>query len=545
MPTPNAEHTEETTEMSPADTVLFARTIHTLRTGAPVEALALRDGRVTAVGDARSIKTEIGGATDVIDLGDATLTPGLIDGHIHPVLGLKMTAGHDLSSVTNLDELAVALRAAPRNDGWVLGWGLDPNVFGDRPITHAPIVEALGDYVPVFIYLFDAHSALASPAALHAAGVSGPRPFAGNAEIVCTDGIPTGHLLELEAVELVDGALPNEPATARRRRLHEVLTAMAQSGITSGNAMDFEADSGELVAALEDSGDLPIRLRFAPFCMPGTDRAQLDHIVELQRRGGRRWRVDGVKFMIDGTIDGGTAWLEHADAHGESTAPLWPDPAEYREAVRYLAARGVPTVTHAIGDAGIRYALDTLADTPATPTGVRHRIEHIETLPDDLVSRFAATGVVASMQPNHCTLYTRGDQSDNWSVRLGTERANRAFRTRDIRDSGALLALGSDWPVAPFDPRKILADAQLRRRAGHLDEIPVCPEQGLTASMALEGYTSHAARAQGSADAGWIGVGARADFTAFAVDPLTAPPDELADAPVVATMVDGRFVFRA
>ncbi len=96
--------------------------------------------------------------------------------------------------------------------------------------------------------------------------------------------------------------------------------------------MDFEADSGELVAALEDSGDLPIRLRFAPFCMPGTDRAQLDHIVELQRRGGRRWRVDGVKFMIDGTIDGGTAWLEHADAHGESTAPLWPDPAEYREA---------------------------------------------------------------------------------------------------------------------------------------------------------------------------------------------------------------------
>lgn len=531
--------------MSPADTVLLARTIHTLHTGTPVEAVAITAGRVTGVGDARTIKTHIGGATEVIDLGDATLTPGLIDGHIHPVLGLKMTAGTDLSAVTDLDELVLALRAAPRNDDWVLGWGLDPNVFGDRPITSAPIVEALGERAMAFIYLFDAHSAVASPAALRAAHVDGPRDFAGNAEIVCADGTPTGHLLELEAIETLDGVLPAETPEARRIRLRGVLTAMAQAGITSGNAMDFEADSGELVAALEDSGELPMRLRFAPFCMPGTDRAQLDHIVDLQRRGGRRWRVDGVKFMVDGTIDGGTAWLEHADTHGESTAPLWPDPAEYREAVRYLARRGVPTVTHAIGDAGIRYALDTLAGVEMPTSGARHRIEHIETLPDDLVGRFAELGVVASMQPNHCTLYTRGDQTDNWSLRLGKERADRAFRTRDIRDTGAVLALGSDWPVAPFEPRTILADAQLRRRAQHFDDVPVCPEQGLTARMALEGYTSHAARAEGAADAGWIGVGARADFTAFAVDPLVAPPDELIDAPVTATVVDGQIVHRS
>ncbi|MEP9395040.1 amidohydrolase [Gordonia sp. VNK1] len=525
---------------SHADTIVFAGTVHTMTTDRPASAVAISDGVIRAVGDRDEMRSVISPSTEVIDLGNATLTPGLIDGHIHPVLGIDMTAGIDLSGTTSIDELILALRAARPVDGWVRGWGLDPNIFRGGPVTNAPIVSALGDQVPVLLYLFDAHSALAGPAALRAAGVTGPRDFAGNAEIVCSDDVPTGLLLELEAIEVVGAVLPSDTASDRRRRLREVLAGMAAAGITAGNAMDFEADSGNLVSSLEDAADLPLRLRFAPFCMPGFANDQLDHIIDLQRTGGRRWAVDGVKFMIDGTIDNGTAWLDRADSHGESTAPLWPDPAEYRHAVRYLAERGVPTVTHAIGDAGIRYALDSLAGLGPTPSGARHRIEHIETLPDDLVDRFARDGVVASMQPTHCTHYTRADHTDNWSQRLGAERAGRAFRTRDIRDAGAILALGSDWPVAPFDARSIMADARLRRRAGHHDESPVLASQGLTARMALEGYTIHAARAQGSTDAGRISVGARADLTAFAVDPLTAPADEVADAPIVLTMVDGQ-----
>src|SRR5690349_12001092 len=93
---------------------------------------------------------------------------------------------------------------------------------------------------------------------------------------------------------------------------------------------------------------------------------------------------------------------------------------------------------------------------------VRHRIEHIETLPSDQVPRFAELGVVASMQPSHATDYTRADQSDNWSRRLGPERAGRAWRCRDILDGGALLCLGSDWPIAPFNPRVVMATAAPR-----------------------------------------------------------------------------------
>jgi predicted amidohydrolase YtcJ len=525
---------------SVADLVLRARTIHTMTSSSqPATAVAVGDGVIVAVGDDADVRDFVGAATRVVDLGAATLTPGLIDGHIHPVHGLGMTAGVDLTAVTSVPELAAALRAAPVNEGWVRGWGLDPNAFGDQPITNAPLVEALGPDIPAYVIIFDAHSALASPAALRRAGVTGPRAFAGHASIPCDEsGTPTGHLIEFEAMQPVEDALPVESVQSRRRRLRGILQTMADAGITSGNAMDFSSDSGELVTALEDDGDLPIRLRFAPWCVPGEGSEQLEHIIELQRKGGRRWRVDGVKLFMDGTVEGGTAWLETPDTHGECNAPNWPDPAEYRVAVHHLAANGVPTVTHAIGDAAVRYALATLAD--AAPARARHRIEHIETIPGDLVGLFARHGIVASMQPNHCTRFTRADGTDQWSQRLGPERAGRAFRTRDIRDTGALLALGSDWPVAPLDARTILADSQLRRRAGHRDDAPMCPRQSLTARMALEGYTTHAAAAEGKADsAGMIAPGYRADFTAFAVDPLAARPDELADAPIVVTAVAG------
>lgn len=530
---------------SDADLVLRAKTIHTM-TSSPqsATAVAVRDGVIIAVGDDADMRDVVGSSTRVVDLGAATLTPGLIDGHIHPVHGLGMTVGAELTGVASLPELVAALRAAPVQDGWVRGWGLDPNVFGDQPITNAPLVEALGPDIPAYVAIFDAHSSLASPAALHRAGITGPRDFASHGSIACDpSGAPTGHLIEFEAMALVEDILPAETVQSRRARLRGILQNMANAGITSGNAMDFSADSGELVAALEDDGELPIRLRFAPWCVPGEGPEQLDHIVELQRRRGRRWRVDGVKLFMDGTVEGGTAWLEAPDSHGECLAPNWPEPLEYRAAVHHLAANGVPTVTHAIGDAAVRYALATLAD--AAPVHARHRIEHIETVPGDLLGLFARYGVVASMQPNHCTRFTRADHSDQWSSRLGTERANRGFRTRDVRDAGALLALGSDWPVAPLDARTIMADSQLRRRAGHPDDAPVSPKQSLTALMALEGYTTHAAIAQGDADsAGKIAPGFRADFTAFAADPLAAPPDELADAPIVATVVAGALTYQ-
>ncbi|MFB9375471.1 amidohydrolase [Kineococcus gynurae] len=527
--------------------VLAADTIHTLDPECPrASAVALRDGLVLAVGERADIPDWTGPGSEVLDLGAATITPGLVDGHSHPVMGLDLTVGLDLSGVATPAELRSVLARAVSGLGrgdWVRGWGLDPNCFEGAPITAAPVVEAVGPDVPVFLNLFDAHSALASPAALARAGVHGARPFASGASIVCdADGVPTGHLLEMEAVNVVAAALPAESRPERRARLRDLLRAMASTGLTAGNAMDFEKDSHDLVRDLDAAGELPMRWRFAPFVSPGVSLAHLAGVVEQQRLGGRRWSVDGAKFMIDGTIDGGTAWLDEADTHGESTTPFWPDPAEYRAAVAELSAHGVPVVTHAIGDAGIRYVLDTLASTPRGR--VPHRIEHLETMPSDLVARFRALDVTASMQPTHCTHYTRADQTDNWSQRLGRERAERAFRCGDLVRAGARLVLGSDWPIAPYDPRRIVADAQTRRRSGTSDE-PVLPGQAVSAADALAGYTHRAALAAGLGGvAGQLRPGLRADLTAYALDPLLVDPDEFAEAPCLLTVVDSEIVHR-
>ncbi|MFJ8296518.1 amidohydrolase [Streptomyces sp. NPDC094447] len=498
--------------------------------------VAVRDGLITALGDDADARAWRGPGTEVVDLAGATLTPGLTDAHSHPVWGLEMADGTDLSGVTDLDGLRAALRAAERRDGWVIGFGLDHNAFGGRPV-HQDLVEDVLDGAPAFLRLYDGHSALADGNALRAAGIDGPRAFAQLSEIVCdADGRPTGHLVEHAAMDLMAPVLPARPYAERRDRLVGLLREMAATGLAAAHVMDLGGtDVPGLLTALEEDGDLPLRLRLAPWCMPGVTAEELDGLVRLQERAGRLWAVGGVKFFMDGTVEGGTAWLEHADCHGRGTDAFWPDPAAYSAAVRHLHRAGVGTATHAIGDAAVRHVLDTVEALGAG--GPRHRIEHIETVPDDQLGRFAALGVVASMQPPH-TAYTRADHTDEWSRRLGGERAARAWRCRDLREAGAHLALGSDWPIAHHDARQVLATARAPRGAASA-------RHGLTGLMALEGMTSHAAFAAGEERiAGRIAPGCRADLTAFAVDPVEAAADELADAPVRLTVAGGRITHR-
>ncbi|MEU8526780.1 amidohydrolase [Streptomyces sp. NPDC048629] len=521
--------------MSAPDLVLVNARVRTPELTAHT-AVAVRAGLITALGDDTDARAWAGPGTETIDLGGATLTPGLTDAHSHPVWGLEMFSGTDLSAVRDLDELRAVLAGADRRDGWVIGYGLDHNVFGGRAV-HRALIEDVLDGVPACLRLYDGHSILATGPALEAAGIDGPRSFAQRSEIVCdADGIPTGHLNEHAAMDLLTAVLPVRSTDERRSRLVELLSEMAATGLTSAHVMDLGGpDVPGLLAAVEAEGDLPVRLRLAPWCMPGADAAELDELVRLQSRSGRLWQVAGVKFFMDGTVEGGTAWLEHADCHGQGTDAFWPDPAGYAAAVRHLHRAGVGTATHAIGDAAVRNVLDTVE--ALGPGGPRHRVEHIETVPDDQLGRFAALGVAASMQPPH-TAYTRADHTDEWSKRLGDERAGRAWRIRDLRDAGAALALGSDWPIAHYDARQVLATAQRPRGAASA-------RPGLTGLESLEGVTTHAAYAAGEeAVAGRIAPGFRADLTAFAVDPAEAPADETEQAPIRLTIAGGRVTYR-
>lgn len=521
--------------MSTADLIVTGGSVRTLDPEHPhASAVAVREGTIVAVGEQDVVRDWRGPATEVVDLAGACLVPGLVDSHSHPVWGLHLTTGVDLAQVGDLDGLRAALVSAERIDGWVLGYGLDHNVFGGRPVDRALIEDILGGS-PAFLRLYDGHSALVTGTALKAAGVTGPRTFAQRSHLATdTDGRLTGHLVEHAAMDLVDAVLPRPSYARRRARLVELLSEMAATGLTGAHVMD--ADDLELVGAVAEETVLPMRLRFAPWCMPGADEEALEALVALQGRGGRHWRVSGVKFFMDGTVEGGTAWLEHPDCHGQGTEAFWPDPGAYSEAVRFLHRAGVRTATHAIGDAAVRHVLDTV-ESLGPDARLAHRVEHIESVPSDAISRFARLGVIASMQPPH-TDYTRADHTDEWSQRLGGTRAARAWRLRDLRNAGAVVALGSDWPIAHHDARAVLATARSPRGAA-------AARTGLSGFQALEGCTTHAALAAGEADvAGRIAVGFRADFTALAVDPVTASADEVAHAPVQLTIAGGHIAHR-
>jgi predicted amidohydrolase YtcJ len=516
----------------------------------PHTALAAGGGRITHLGDDREIRALAGPATTVIDLKGAVVTPGFVDGHLHPVFGAERTTGVDLSGCADLaavrETLAREVRAL-KPGAWLRGWGLDPNAFGSEPVTAAALGPEL-DGVPAAIDLFDAHSMLASPRALELAGIDGPRRFEQAAEIVCdADGRPTGLLLEEAACQLVESAAPTPTTAELRERTAAALHTMAAAGLTGGHAMDANGESLAMYGTLEADGDLLLRLRVAPWCQPGADAYTVAELIRLQDTGGRLWRVAGVKMFMDGTIDNGTAWLERPDCHGESTRAFWPDPQSFTRAVGEFHRAGIPTATHAIGDAAVRHVLDSV-EKALTGGGdpVRHRVEHIETVPDDTVHRFAQLGVAASMQPTHCCEFTRADHTDNWSRRLGEERASRAWRCRDLWEAGATVILGSDWPIAPYPPLAVMAGARHRRPSLDLTQPPHGIDQALTPLQALQAVTVNPAWAAGEEhEAGRLAVGHRADLTVLADNPLTVPDTDLAELPVLLTVLDGRTTHRA
>lgn len=529
-----------------ADVILLARHVEDFTADAgrpPANAVALAGDRVVAVDDASALMERLHGPDTVVhEFPGATILPGLTDSHAHPVWGsISVGDGVDLSGASTLDQVCdrIAAAVAARPDGdWITGYDLDVNVFDGDP--HGALFGERFPHSPVSLMTRDAHALVVSPRAVELAGLTGRETFSDASSIACdAAGRPTGYVVELQAMDLVMSHYPDVPVPLAAEYVRRQLARFASYGITGLHALDFHAPSRAVYEHIEEHGELPVRVRCSPLVPADSGRDAWQHAADLQALHGRRWHVEGVKFMLDGTADNGTAWFDRPDTHGENREPLWRDLDAYRAAMRFFAERGIPTATHAIGDQAVRHTLDVIAEIGPVDRAP-HRIEHIESIPDDIPARFAELGVVAGLQPVHGTRHTRADGSDNWSRRLGPDRAARGWRTRDLLDHGAVVALGSDWPIGPGDPRIGLADCQLRRPVEEPDIRPVQPEQAVSTREAYAGMTVAAARAAGRAgELGTIAPGSLADLAVFAANPLDLAPDAQPGNAVLATVVGG------
>ncbi|MEZ3160477.1 amidohydrolase family protein [Microbacterium sp. BWT-B31] len=480
----------------------------------------------------------IGPATEVVALAGQTVTPGLIDGHLHPLQGLELTLGVDLGGITTAQALLAALREeanraiAEDSDPWVRGWNVAYDVFRELPLTAAAIDGAvLG--LPTLLILFDGHTALASTEGLRRGGITRARELADTGVIVTdSGGVPTGELREMSAYEPVRLASPAVPRAEVLRKARALLWELRSSGLTGGCIMDGGAATLDLLTELDGGPGLPVRLVTAIDHEPGFDEERTLANLALRDNSGKRWRSGLVKLYADGVVETGTSWLFDQDAAGGGIEPFWRDMEAYARTVSRYASAGFQVATHAIGDRAVASVIDAYVRVGSlSRSGAPHRIEHLETMADRDVARLAATGITASMQPLHMQ-HRSADASDEWSRRLGPARAARAWRAGDLWRVGAPVALGSDWPIAQNDARIGLAWAMLRRRPGDVHAPVFEAEQRLTAYQALHGYTIGSALAQGDSDLGIIAPGARADYAVWAADPLAVTGDELAQTPV-------------
>jgi predicted amidohydrolase YtcJ len=313
--------------------------------------------------------------------------------------------------------------------------------------------------------------------------------------------------------------------------------------------MDGDLNRLQQYTRLSESHDLSIRACHYMSVREETPRDYLQEVQEYTRAYDGPWnRVGGIKLFIDGVVEAQTAWMvePYADGSGETGVPDM-DPDVYREIVMAADALGMDVATHAIGDQGIRTALDAYEAAQQANGGRRerrHRVEHIEVgNPDDL-SRFGRLGVTASMQPLHA-VPTTDPRFTPWTQLVGPQREPYAFAWRSLLETGARLAFGSDWPIVTIDTRPGIHAAITRCTVSGEPQGGWQPQLGVTLAQALDAYTSGAAYAERQQHVkGILRAGLLADITAFAQDPFRLPADEMLDIEIALTVIDGRPVHR-
>jgi hypothetical protein len=524
-------------------TVYVARRIRTLDEKRPeAEAVAVRRGRLVAVGTRAEVLKAAGEGARVVDYGSAVMVPGLVDAHAHlAALGRSLTVAR-LEGARSVDEALQRLAEAPPTSfqgDWLIGKGWDQNGWPGKEFPGRVELDARFPRTPVYLTRVDHHAAWVNGEALRRAGISRTTPDpAGGRILRDAKGEPTGVLVD-NAMELVARVVPPPTDEQLEARLSAALERCAQVGLTGVHDAGMDLRTFRMLQTWDMAGRLPVRV----YAMADGQGEERHTYLELGTYGGRMLEMKAVKFLLDGALGSRGAALHepYSDAPGE-TGLLLMEPEELASRTWAFMERGFQVCVHAIGDRANTLVVDTLIRASAA-TGtkpLRHRVEHAQILRPEDIRKLGEAGLVASVQPTHAT-------SDmGWAEeRLGAERLKGAYAWRSLKEAGAVLALGSDFPIENPDVLAGLYAARTRQDASGKPEGGWQPQEKLTGQEALEGFTVGPAWASFAEERrGRLVEGMDADFTVLSVDPVEDEPKALGAAKVVATVVEGREVYR-
>ena len=524
------------TDIGSADRILTGGRIHTLAGGrnARVEALAVRAGRIVGVGSQNDMASLRGKMTEVVDIDGATVLPGFIETHMHPVTyGIQEQQIVVPDEAGSIPEVISIIGRQMRNlppGADVLAWRFDHAAMAEhRHITATDLIP-LGDTHPVVVRHVSGHVAYANEVVLRDHGIDASTPDPPGGEIVRdANGDPTGQFNELTAMDLVTGILPNLDAAGNRRGLAIAQESALAAGVTTVHDMGVWSDDYYAAyAGALDAGELRLRMRLYVFT------PDLDDSPVPPDLSGDRCAFGGVKFAVDGMLHGETAYVRRPYLGAEGSGVLLQSPEELLEAVADAHIRGHQLAIHAEGDAALDIALDAIEhalDAMPRPDH-RHRVEHVELVHPDQVERMQRLGVAASMLLNGINRW--GDQLRS---ELGSERMNAVSPLRSLAAAGVPTALHSDCPITPLEPLQSVATAVLRKsRWGST----IGADEAVDVATAIRAVTAEAAYLGfEEADKGTLEVGKLADLVVLSADPFQIPPSEIPEIDVLATVVGG------
>jgi hypothetical protein len=544
-------------ESTAADLVFTGGCVYTVDPSQPhAQAVAVRGGRIVAVGTDAQMRPHVGPRTEVVNLRGRMLLPGFSDAHVHPPQGglerirCDLTGGATLPEY--LDRIGAYATANP-DAAWILGGGWSMTAFpGGVPVKEP--LDALTAGRPVFLPGRDHHSAWVNSRALEIAGITRdtPDPPGGRIERDAA-GEPTGALHE-SAIALAERFTPPTDHAELRRGLLVAQEYLHSLGITSwqdawvGTGPSIP-DSYDVYLDLASAGLLTARVVGALWWDRDRAEEQLAELLERRARGGiGRFQPTSVKIMQDGVCEVFTAAMlwPYLDADGHETdnrGLSFIDPDDLNRYVTSLDAAGFQVHIHALGDRGVREALDAVAAARRANgrNDLRHHLAHLQVVHPDDRARFAELDVVATVQPLWACLEPA--MTDLTIPFLGPQRAGWQYPFRALADAGARLACGSDWPVSTPDVMAQLHVA-VNRVEPHGDQEAFLPEQRLSLPAALHAFTVGSAYVNHlDAETGSIEVGKYADLVVLDRDLFQAGPGALADATVQLTLVEGEPVF--
>jgi predicted amidohydrolase YtcJ len=469
------------------------------------------------------------------------LVPGFFDAHGH-VMDMGFGAlTLDLSETRSLAEALarIAQYAADNpNRQWIMGSGWNQEVWGLGRFPTAAELDGVVADRPVFLSRVDGHAAWTNSAAMKAAGVSAASKSPSGGTIVKTAGKPTGVFVDA-AIGLFKDAIPAPKPAERDLALSKAQDMLLANGVTSIADMGTELQDWQSYRRAGDKGRLKIRII--------SYAAGIDNMIAIAGPAPSPWLYDdhlklaGVKLYVDGALGSRGALLKqpYADMPGESGLALLSS-AQLKNNMSRAAMDGFQTAVHAIGDKANDEALSAIEELNETYKGDRRwRIEHAQIIDPVDISRFAATGTIASVQPVHQT-------SDRLmaEARLGPDRLAGAYAWKSLLDSGAILAFGTDVPVESSNPFPGLAAAITREDASGQPFGGWMPEQRLAREQAWQAYSNGAAYAAFAEDRlGSLEPGKRADFIIIDQDLLLATPAQIRATQVLQTWVEGKPVF--